>query len=962
MSVEVTDNDVSRYLFLLQKNFEADNEARSQAETEINNDGAKDILKSTLIFSEIVLKDDIPLPLVYLALAWLKKIFTPVPPITEDQISTKWLVFDDQYRNKVKMAIFRGLMFPDTRIISMASLTFAALLNIEKIKMFDLISEIYKLIEQPGYSELTKAGAINVLAEISGPNSLGGHTDVEEVQSLLVDIFSHIGSYYFESLNKSIDIRYNIVYAINTFLDVADILFKGKDTVISLISLTIKNLENVPLEKPEGSIVTPGSFYDILLSVLFKVIKIHYDNNEFVPNEIFDYTIEKIMNFDPRSNESMAKISYLLQFWTSIAKYELKILKKCKFIKKMQDIYNEKFKNIKFNSYPSYPIYRGFSETAMKKIADKLFDIMRLINPNDPNSEDLSVRLPHMFATCCLQVFFKIDPYGIFDCFKKNWFEVLIKYYEEISKQKKNASSEEFTPPPPLIWIQDHTLLLTVSIICRKIDFSMLNDFTMKLKSFFFDPFGGENSNYCILKDYVIGTCLIFNPIPKITDTCLFSLSKIFRRYPSFLKKEIFGLIFGWIKNNMTTNDPIIFLRILSLITTICSHKVFPFVHEDVQKDLLDNFSEFVKLFHIGVARQDAMISDIYRLSYIMMSSVAFAAIYKGSCGDEIKGLISSELTKLDELSTTNIDTYNYTKISQIINLFNTIFKYTAEIRYLQDWFLPVVNGYSKLLSPNSPIFEESLRGLCIVVRNLDRNEDNILIKVNQKVNDALNSNSPSIITTASYMRASLYEKFIKKKLPGYQELLNEFPSNYKWIINGCLSNTYFTREFYPLLLKSLALLISSCSEDIKNNHPEIIEDFLNQFNKYVKSPIEIRKDNKNDIEYANLFYEAMFAFARSIMECLPQDSQYVENRKLYQLLMVPLPKGYFDKLEFNFSDTSLLQFIEFLNQYNETFGTVGNIVLHRRVNFQILIHGMCSEKKYLEERALPVFEMIKKA
>lgn len=77
---------------------------------------------------------------------------------------------------------------------------------------------------------------------------------------------------------------------------------------------------------------------------------------------------------------------------------------------------------------------------------------------------------------------------------------------------------------------------------------------------------------------------------------------------------------------------------------------------------------------------------------------------------------------------------------------------------------------------------------------------------------------------------------------------------------------------------------------------------------------------------------------------------------------MVPLPKGYFDKLEFNFSDTSLLQFIEFLNQYNETFGTVGNIVLHRRVNFQILIHGMCSEKKYLEERALPVFEMIKKA
>ena len=191
-----TEDDVQRYLFLLDQTFNEDNKIRNDSEAEINENTSINILKSVLIFSEIILRDDIQHPIVHMCFVWIKKIFTPIPPISEDQISQKWLSFNESFRNKLKIAIFRGFMFPDPRIISVASLSLAALLNIEKQHMFDLIPRLFELVESPEYSDLAHAAGISALAEICGPQSLGGHTQFQEVQEIIGNIFMHVGGYF----------------------------------------------------------------------------------------------------------------------------------------------------------------------------------------------------------------------------------------------------------------------------------------------------------------------------------------------------------------------------------------------------------------------------------------------------------------------------------------------------------------------------------------------------------------------------------------------------------------------------------------------------------------------------------------------------------------------------------------------------------------------------------------------
>lgn len=70
-----------------------------------------------------------------------------------------------------------------------------------------------------------------------------------------------------------------------------------------------------------------------------------------------------------------------------------------------------------------------------------------------------------------------------------------------------------------------------------------------------------------------------------------------------------------------------------------------------------------------------------------------------------------------------------------------------------------------------------------------------------------------------------------------------------------------------------------------------------------LKLQIEIRKDDNDDFENANLFYETLFAFAKSIMKYFPK----LKNNK--KLLLV----------ESNFSDVSLIQYFEFLEQFKNT-------------------------------------------
>lgn len=65
-----------------------------------------------------------------------------------------------------------------------------------------------------------------------------------------------------------------------------------------------------------------------------------------------------------------------------------------------------------------------------------------------------------------------------------------------------------------------------------------------------------------------------------------------------------------------------------------------------------------------------------------------------------------------------------------------------------------------------------------------------------------------------------------------------------------------------------------------------------------LKLQIEIRKDDNGDFENANLFYETLFAFAKSIMKHFPK----LKNNKKLLLVYINTPES-------NFSDVSLIQY-----------------------------------------------------
>lgn len=169
---------------------------------------------------------------------------------------------------------------------------------------------------------------------------------------------------------------------------------------------------------------------------------------------------------------------------------------------------------------------------------------------------------------------------------------------------------------------------------------------------------------------------------PKIIDTTLFALTLLYERYPSFLNIDSVDMIFNWIGENINVKDEIIFNRIIQLITMITSKKILPHISSEVKIKLLEHYEHIIKLFFVGISREDSINNDIYRNSYLMISnasrfSILVYSYFPNSNDDFMKNigeLINSQLTMLREASQFNEDGFNYNRQSNILYFFNTIY------------------------------------------------------------------------------------------------------------------------------------------------------------------------------------------------------------------------------------------------------------------------------------------------
>lgn len=965
--VELTEEVIKHYTDLLERVSSDNNQIHDEALSEIEKQISENFSNVALILSHIILEKDCTNIQANISLNLLKRIFTPEPPLTEDFISEKWISISQQDRNTLKDAIFKGLIFNDQQINSIAALTFSELFNIEKSDMFDSIPKLYELYEDSQSSTSTKTAVITAITEIIGPKSLGSNTDIFEVQNLLTDIFSHIETYYSECLSLPLEIRYSICKALNTFLDVAVALFESEDVVYSIIDIAIENLEKIQ----QTSSSSPDSNNQLkelqseILSILKTLIKIHYNNTDFNPETIFKFIIKQILDYnDDNSNKDL--VNNYINFWKILADFERQIIKRNNNKESLNEIISRSYTKKRFEYKIEPEICRNFCITVMQEsqIVEKLILIIQMIDPKDIQSEDISILKPHMFATVCLQSFLKLNPHFVFESIVTHWKPVIASYHQNMIHQKSENQKVEYKPPPPMNWVVDNALITTVSIMCRKT--IIKNELVRDLHTLFFEPF---DDNYVVLRDFILGTCLMSSNIPKITDNCLFGLTKLIERYPEFLNENDYDIIINFIKHNKEIEDDIIFTRMAFLISVICSRKVSLYINNSIKLKISQSFDDFVELFKIGIAKENSIDNSRYKYVYNMMMNVIRFAIYSNhfmdiNNDDKIASIIKSQIDIINECSKSiNDNDNNCNKIKHSINLLNVI--YSIQNKYIKefiDFLDPIWESYSKLLYQDSPLFGYCLEGIGVLVYCIDGTHMNLLYSANDFVNVGLLSNDQSIITNSVFIRSVIYKISINNKYEGFNELLDNFPSNYQMIVENCLSNNEFKREYYPNLLSALGVLISACSDDIRENHSEIVNEFISLYEKFASMPLSIDKNKNDDVEYANCFYSSLFNLASSILKCISNSNSLRGNRKFMRLMNDAVPPAYLRNLEFHFSNNSLISFYSFLQQYNQTFGARGNVILNRPTNYIIIFHGMNSNNRNVSDFARTVLTMVKKA
>ncbi|OHS97353.1 hypothetical protein TRFO_36448 [Tritrichomonas foetus] len=893
--------DVANLIMIFRDYLSTDNTKIKNAQNAVSELSNQDIIKLILTCSAIVLSDDaIEDSAVFYALMTIRDKFTPSATVTENMIAQPWLQISEEIRNYVKQAIVRGLMFQKEQISNMAANAFAKLLNIEKMQMFSLIPHIYELTLSSKYPEPINAAAIDVLAQIAGPESLGGHTDIQEVQAILLSMFEHVGRLFTECTSRSIPFQYNTAVTISTFLDVAGVLFTNQEIAISLINVTIQLLESVPDAQTEaGTRISPDTLHYILLEILFKLTKVQYSNAAFDFTQIGEYVCSKIKFYaetsspDTISEIKMNKISNLIQFWVLLATYEKKILHDNKYIGKYNDIIETKDRN-KNIVRPKYLILRNFCAPAMERLIPSLLHFLSFISSTEQSSEDINYKQPHMFATCCLQCFFKINPQFVFICVRNLWMSV-------------NPFEKE--------WPYMHALILMISIISRKPQHMDVEKFLI------YDPIAKNNDgDILVFRDILLNA--IESPIMRIVDTTVYTICIIIKHYGNVLTiPNTEEKLINWIDKNKTTSDPVIFTRLIYLICSLMPKTRSP------------------RLFHLSydiyniAIHQQSVNSDNYIGANILLCN---AIKEFPQCVNEIAEILKRFIDELTE-STKFEDEYSFFKQQQILSVFNAIFSYKNHA--FQDYVPIVTKLCFTILNKKNNLFEDALHTLGYVIKNIAVSSDKLMNDINHFVDIALTSQSPSIITITTLILAYLYENVVTNHLDGRNFLIEQIPNTLSLIIN-CLHNEQFTRDFYPVLLKALAMVMSACSYTLQQN-VELVDKLVFEYDRFSQMPIELK--NENDYEYANSFYESIFKGATSILKCLQSGDERMKNRKFRRLFITTVPAKYL-LLEGHFNSPSLYAFCEYIIQYNKVFGCDGNIILNRLVNYKIIYHAICAK------------------
>jgi hypothetical protein len=165
---------------------------------------------------------------------------------------------------------------------------------------------------------------------------------------------------------------------------------------------------------------------------------------------------------------------------------------------------------------------------------------------------------------------------------------------------------------------------------------------------------------------------------------------------------------------------------------------------------------------------------------------------------------------------------------------------------------------------------------------------------------------------------------------PSARDLVERLPHSFQLIFQ-CLNTTQFTEEFFTQLLSSLAGIISAAGNWIPP------EDRMRLFDIYSKALNELQIGRqKTEIAHANRVFAAVFQGFTAILKWYDPPERHSDP--LYRGLILEPPRKFLSLG--SFTPEAICAFCLFLVEYNKTYGTAGNILINRLVNWQLIAYG----------------------
>lgn len=557
-------------------------------------------------------------------------------------------------------------------------------------------------------------------------------------------------------------------------------------------------------------------------SIFFEILKVNYhehnEDKDFVDQKyqnyldlIYSITSENVLN----SNKILSSIS--IDFWNEFAHFEISILEeksKIEAYNKVVCSYNvEKKYNITFRKYN----YKHILADKISNLIPIIFEALKV--EIEPNVEEDAIE-PAFCAQSLIHSFLKLSPKIMIKCF----FEELIQHIQA-----------------DVGGIQAHLIMLgtVASIPYNPIIFQHLQNNV----SFIFECLGQS--------DY------------RILNFALNALSEGIKSYNIINDDDTIDQLMQCLLVICKGDDETLYevknsaLRVLASL--IKSFTVMKRDLSDIGKinEIIDLFSECesVSLESYFLAKE-CLINVLAQTNTIKTSDSTIVLVKK----------ILSEIYQ----SFINSQSYEFQQSS----LYYIILIFKNFDTNLIEEGLEIANLLISMMDINSPQYENVLMALMEIVSSLKENSAHLITVLIDKINEALMSESPSIISNTLSLLGKLFLN--------YKEIISPHFNNILGIINSIFQNPNFPYEFFPAIGISLSNIVKSIGVDLDPNERNAIFEIFKEF---PTQQYDIY--DPNGYYFAHSLFETAFYGYSSIIVSAQNDIDFLINNRqiLFQIV-----------------------------------------------------------------------------